>query len=132
MESYDQTKLIAVAVKAAGAAMLRGGAYKPRTSPYAFQGLQTEGLSILRQVSKETGLPVVSEVTDPRNVGLVAEHVQMLQIGARNMQNFALLQEVALVNNPILLKRGAGATVEELLNGRRIHHRRRKWQCCAV
>ncbi|MDR3591460.1 MAG: 3-deoxy-7-phosphoheptulonate synthase [Negativicutes bacterium] len=115
VESYEQLLRTALAVKAAGAALLRGGAFKPRTSPYSFQGLEFEGLRILRQVSRETGLPVVSEVTDPRVVEAMAEHVDMLQIGARNMQNFTLLKEVAKVKNPILLKRGLAATVEEWL-----------------
>lgn len=115
VESYEQVKDTAIAVKAAGAAMLRGGAYKPRTSPYSFQGLEKEGLRLLQQVSRETGLPVVSEVTDPRTVELVAEHVAMLQIGTRNMQNYALLKEVAKAKLPVLLKRGAAATIEEWL-----------------
>jgi len=115
VESYEQLKETALAVKAAGAGMLRGGAYKPRTSPYSFQGLEAEGLRILKQVSLETELPVVSEVADPRVVETMAEHVAMLQIGARNMQNFALLKEVALVRNPVLLKRGPAATIEEWL-----------------
>ncbi len=103
------------AVRAAGASMLRGGAYKPRTSPYAFQGLGEEGLELLAEARAETGLPVVSEVLDPRQVELVAEHVDMLQIGARNMQNFALLAEVGRAKRPVLLKRGLSATVAELL-----------------
>ncbi len=105
----------AQAVQAAGASMLRGGAYKPRTSPYAFQGLGEEGLELLAEVRAETGLPVVSEVLDPRQVELVAEHVDMLQIGARNMQNFALLAEAGRAKRPVLLKRGLSATVAELL-----------------
>ena len=115
VESYEQFRETAATVKSAGAVMLRGGAYKPRTSPYSFQGLGKEGLIILRQVSMEVGLPVVSEITDPRNVETVAEHVAMLQVGARNMQNYALLQEVAKVKLPILLKRGISATIEEWL-----------------
>ena len=95
--------------------MLRGGAYKPRTSPYSFQGLEEEGLRILRAVSDEVGLPVVSEVTDPRAVETVCKYVDMLQIGTRNMQNFALLKEIAHADKPVLLKRGSSATVEEWL-----------------
>jgi 3-deoxy-7-phosphoheptulonate synthase len=103
------------AVRRAGGKMLRGGAYKPRSSPYAFQGLGTEGLELLAEARAATGLPVVSEVLDTRQVELVAEHVDMLQIGARNMQNFALLAEVGRTRRPILLKRGLAATVAELL-----------------
>jgi 3-deoxy-7-phosphoheptulonate synthase len=115
VESYEQLKETALAAKAAGAAMLRGGAFKPRTSPYSFQGLEQEGLAIMRTVGQETGLPVVTEVTDPRVVGLVAEHADMLQIGARNMQNFVLLKEAAQAGRPVLLKRGPAAGVEEWL-----------------
>ena len=115
VESYEQIRDTALAAIAAGAAMLRGGAYKPRTSPYSFQGLEKEGLEILRAVSRETGLPVVSEVIDPRAVEEMARHVAMLQIGARNMQNFALLKEVAIMKLPVLLKRGSAATIEEWL-----------------
>jgi 3-deoxy-7-phosphoheptulonate synthase len=103
------------AVQAAGASMLRGGAYKPRTSPYAFQGLGEHALRLLAEVRAETGLPVVTEVMDTRQVELVAEHTDVLQIGARNMQNYALLSEVGRVQRPVLLKRGLSATVEELL-----------------
>ena len=115
IESYEQLYETAVAVKQAGACMLRGGAYKPRTSPYSFQGLEQEGLQILKAVSKEVGIPVISEVTDPRHVELMSEYVDMLQIGTRNMQNFALLKEVAKSEKPILLKRGTAATIEEWL-----------------
>ncbi len=115
VESYGQFRATALAAKASGAAMLRGGAFKPRTSPYSFQGLEQEGLAIIRTVGQETGLPVVTEVTDPRAVGLVAEHTDMLQIGARNMQNFALLKEVAQAGRPVLLKRGPAAGIEEWL-----------------
>jgi 3-deoxy-7-phosphoheptulonate synthase len=106
----------ATAVRAAGAGLLRGGVYKPRTSPYAFQGLGREGLTLLAEVRAATGLPVVTEVLDTRQVELIAEHADMLQIGARNMQNFALLSEVGRVQRPVLLKRGLAATVTELLN----------------
>ena len=102
-------------VSAAGAVMLRGGAFKPRTSPYAFQGLGVEALKMLAEVRKETGLPVVTEVMDTRQVDVVAEYADVIQIGARNMQNFALLSEVGRVQRPVLLKRGLSATVNELL-----------------
>ncbi|GBG54968.1 3-deoxy-7-phosphoheptulonate synthase [Sporomusaceae bacterium FL31] len=115
IEGYEQFREAAMAVKKAGAVMLRGGAYKPRTSPYSFQGLEEEGLSILLAVSREFNMPTVSEVTDPRNIEVVSRHVDMLQVGARNMQNFVLLKEVAKTNQPILLKRGASATIEEWL-----------------
>jgi 3-deoxy-7-phosphoheptulonate synthase len=95
--------------------MLRGGAFKPRTSPYAFQGLGLEALRMLVAVRAETGMPVVTEVMDTRQVDLVAEHADMLQVGARNMQNFALLAELGRVRRPVLLKRGLSATVKELL-----------------
>jgi 3-deoxy-7-phosphoheptulonate synthase len=103
------------AVKAAGATLLRGGAFKPRTSPYAFRGMGEEGLRLLAEVRGETGLPIVTEVMDTRQVELVAEHADMLQIGARNMQNFSLLDAVGSVRRPVLLKRGLSATMEELL-----------------
>ncbi len=105
----------AMAVKATGAGMLRGGAFKPRSSPYAFQGMKEEGLKLLREVRDATGLPTVSEVMDPRQVELVAEYVDVLQIGARNMQNFSLLSEVGRVQRPVLLKRGLSGTIRELL-----------------
>jgi len=116
VESEEQTLKTAAAVKAAGANMLRGGAFKPRTSRYSFQGLGIEGLKILERAKRETGLPVVTEVLDPRDVSWVAEYADMLQIGARNMQNFALLKEVGRVGKPILLKRGMHSTLEEWLN----------------
>jgi 3-deoxy-7-phosphoheptulonate synthase len=105
----------AVAAKDAGASMLRGGAFKPRTSPYSFQGLGIEGLKILSAIRAETGLPVVTEVLDTRHVEIVAEHADMLQVGARNMQNFSLLAELGRVQRPVLLKRGLSATITELL-----------------
>jgi 3-deoxy-7-phosphoheptulonate synthase len=105
----------AQAVKRAGAAMLRGGAYKPRTSPYEFQGLGIEALKILREARELTGLPVVTEVMSTEDVDLICEYADMLQVGARNMQNFALLRRLATVNKPILLKRGPSATVKEWL-----------------
>src|SRR6266540_2163919 len=105
----------AVAVKAAGAVALRGGAFKPRTSPYSFRGLGAQALEMLAAVRAETGLPVVTEVLDTRHVALVAEHADCLQVGARNMQNFALLTEVGESGKPVLLKRGLAATLEDLL-----------------
>ncbi len=115
VESKHQLASTAKAVLQAGAGALRGGAFKPRTSPRSFQGLCEEALSYLADVSRDTGLPVVTEVMDPRQVELVAEYAAMLQIGSRNMQNFPLLREVGSAGKPILLKRGAAATIEELL-----------------
>ena len=106
---------IAEAVCESGANLFRGGAYKPRTSPYSFQGLGEEGLKLLREVGDKFGLPIVTEVTDPRLVETVAQHADMLQVGARNMQNFALLTEVGKSDRPVLLKRGMSATVNDLL-----------------
>jgi 3-deoxy-7-phosphoheptulonate synthase len=102
-------------VKFAGASVLRAGAYKPRTSPYAFQGLGLEGLKILSRVSKKLNMPTVTEVMDPRDVASVAQYADILQIGARNMQNFNLLKEVGLARKPVLLKRGLACTIKELL-----------------
>src|SRR3954454_15505538 len=102
-------------VRDAGATMLRGGAFKPRPSPYAFQGLGGEALRLLAEVRAETGLPVVTEVMDTRQVELVAEYADVLQVGARNMQNFSLLSELGRVQRPVLLKRGLSATIQELL-----------------
>jgi len=116
VESEKQTIDTARAVKAAGADMLRGGAFKPRTSPYAFQGLGLQGLKLLAKARRETGLPVVTEVIDPRDVSWVAEFADMLQIGTRNMQNFALLKEVGRCSKPVLLKRGMYSTLNEWLN----------------
>ncbi|HEY8021545.1 MAG TPA: 3-deoxy-7-phosphoheptulonate synthase, partial [Thermoanaerobaculia bacterium] len=115
VESYEQTLRIARHVKAAGAHILRGGAYKPRTSPYSFQGLGLEGLKILSRVRQETGLPVVSEATDIDVLDAVAEHSDIVQIGARNMQNYTLLRRAGTCGRPVLLKRGMTATVTELL-----------------
>jgi len=106
----------AQAVKEAGARMLRGGAFKPRTSPYAFQGLGLKGLKILDKAKRETGLPIVTEVVDTRDVSWVGEYADVLQIGARNMQNFSLLREAGKSGKPILLKRGMYSTLEEWLN----------------
>lgn len=116
VESEAQTLAAARAVKAAGADLLRGGAFKPRTSPYAFQGLGLEGLKILARAREATGLPIVTEVLDPRDVSWVAEFADILQIGTRNMQNFALLKEVGKAPRPVLLKRGMYSTLEEWLN----------------
>jgi 3-deoxy-7-phosphoheptulonate synthase len=115
VESRDQLLTTARAVAAAGADLLRGGAYKPRTSPYEFPGLGEEGLTLLAEARAETGLPVVTEVMSPEDVDRVAEHADMLQIGARNMQNFPLLRRVATAGRPVLLKRSAGATLREWL-----------------
>jgi 3-deoxy-7-phosphoheptulonate synthase len=116
VESEEQTIRTAVAVKEAGGDMLRGGAFKPRTSPYAFQGLGLRGLKILDKARKETGLPVVTEVIDTRDVSWVGEYADVLQIGARNMQNFSLIREAGKSGKPILLKRGMHSTLEEWLN----------------
>ncbi len=115
VESEDQIIRTARAVKAAGAGLLRGGAFKPRTGPYTFQGLKEEGLKLLAQASRETGLPTVSEVMTSENVELVARYVDVLQVGARNMQNFDLLREVGRIRKPVFLKRGPSATIEEFL-----------------
>jgi len=115
VESEEQLMATARAVKAAGAKVLRGGAYKPRTSPYSFHGLREEGLKLLAQARAETGLPVVTEVMDARHLDTVCRYTDMLQVGSRNMQNFTLLEEVGRVKRPVLLKRGMSATIEELL-----------------
>ncbi|MCS6965136.1 MAG: 3-deoxy-7-phosphoheptulonate synthase [Thermoflexus sp.] len=115
VEGREQLLEAAHAVKAAGASMLRGGAFKPRTSPYSFQGLGVEGLRLLAEAREQTGLPVVTEVMAPEHVPIVAEYADVLQIGARNMQNFALLEAVGKARKPVLLKRGLMSTVEELL-----------------
>jgi 3-deoxy-7-phosphoheptulonate synthase len=115
IEGLEILDEIAGKVKAAGANILRGGAFKPRTSPYSFQGLGEEGLKILRDVGHKHEMPVVTEVMDPRQVGLVDRYADMFQIGARNMQNFDLLKEVGQTTKPVLLKRGMSATVKDLL-----------------
>jgi 3-deoxy-7-phosphoheptulonate synthase len=115
VETREQTLETARVVKAAGVTMLRGGAFKPRTSPYTFQGLGAEALTILQEAREETGLPVVTELMDPRHVEEVLDVTDVIQIGARNMQNFLLLAEVGRANKPVLLKRGPSASVEELL-----------------
>ena len=115
VEGRDMLRQTARSVRAAGAGLLRGGAFKPRSSPYAFQGLGEAGLRMLAEVRAETGLPIVTEVMDTRQVELVAEYADVLQIGARNMQNFSLLSEVGRVQRPVLLKRGLSATIKEFL-----------------
>lgn len=114
VESESQILSIAKAVKKSGAKFLRGGAFKPRTSPYAFQGLMKEGLELLKLARKETGLPIVTEITRVSNIPLF-EDIDIIQVGARNMQNFELLKELGKTNKPILLKRGLSSTIEELL-----------------
>jgi 3-deoxy-7-phosphoheptulonate synthase len=115
VESYEGLDSIAGYVKQAGANILRGGAFKPRTSPYAFQGMGEKGLQILRDVGDKHGMPVVTEVMDPRQVELVLRYADMFQVGARNMQNFDLLKELGQTRKPVLLKRGMSATVKDLL-----------------
>jgi 3-deoxy-7-phosphoheptulonate synthase len=115
VESQEQLFKTAPAVKASGAKILRGGAFKPRSSPYTFQGLGEEGLKMLREISLETGFPVVTEVMDPRQLGLIADYADMIQIGSRNMQNYPLLKEAGMCRKPVLLKRGMMATIEEFL-----------------
>ncbi len=115
IENLDTLYAIGKEVKSAGAVVLRGGAFKPRTSPYSFQGLGEEGLKYLKKVGDELGLVTVTEVMDPRDVDLVARYVDILQIGARNMQNFNLLKEVGQTKKPVLLKRGLSSTIKELL-----------------
>jgi 3-deoxy-7-phosphoheptulonate synthase len=115
VESRDQLMTTARAVKKAGAHMLRGGAFKPRTSPYSFQGMEEEGLKLLAEARDETGMAVVTEVMNPRDIELVASYADILQIGARNMSNFSLLKELGAIDKPILLKRGMMSTVKELL-----------------
>ncbi len=115
VETPEQTLTIAQQVRRVGAQILRGGAFKPRTSPYAFQGLGEPGLAILREVGREVGMPVVSEALDERSLDLVIEYCDMIQIGARNMQNYSLLRTAGRTRKPVLLKRGMAATVEELL-----------------
>ncbi len=115
VESKEQLMQAAAAVRGSGGTMLRGGAFKPRTSPYAFQGLGVEALEILAEAREATGLPVVTELMDPRHLEAVAQYSDIIQIGARNMQNFQLLSAVGEVDRPVLLKRGLAATLEELL-----------------
>lgn len=115
VESYEQTLAAARAVAASGATMLRGGAYKPRTSPTSFQGLGAKGIEVLAAVKAEVGLPVITEVLDPRDIEHIAATADVLQIGSRNMQNFALLREVGRTQHPVMLKRGLAATIDEWL-----------------
>lgn len=115
VEGEEQIVETAIAVRDAGALMLRGGAYKPRTSPYSFQGLEEEGLKLLAKAREASGLPFVTEVINPETVELVAEYADMLQIGARNSQNFALLKKVGQIRKPVLLKRGMSMTIQEFL-----------------
>jgi 3-deoxy-7-phosphoheptulonate synthase len=115
VETRDQTLTTARCVAAGGAVMLRGGAYKPRTSPHSFQGLGHEGLRILAEARAETGLPIVTELTDVREIDAVLEVADVIQVGARNMQNSALLTEIGRSGRPVLLKRGAAATIDDLL-----------------
>ncbi|HZY58626.1 MAG TPA: 3-deoxy-7-phosphoheptulonate synthase [Candidatus Binataceae bacterium] len=115
IESAGQIQRAAEVVKAAGANMLRGGAFKPRTSPYSFQGMEHDGLLLLEQAGRDVGLPVVTEVMDPHDIERIAEHADMLQVGARNAQNFSLLRRLGKVNKPILLKRGMSTKLDEFL-----------------
>ncbi|MGH3101214.1 MAG: 3-deoxy-7-phosphoheptulonate synthase [Thermoleophilia bacterium] len=115
VESREQTLTTARVVESAGASMLRGGAFKPRTSPYSFQGLGVEGLEILQEAREDTGLPLATELMDARHVEEVVDAADVIQIGARNMQNFLLLSEVGKTDKPVLLKRGPSASIEELL-----------------
>src|ERR671922_1875123 len=115
VESREQLLSTAEAVKDGGASMLRGGAYKPRTSPYSFQGLGGEGLRLLKEAKEATGLPIVTELMDTRDLDQVLEVADVIQVGARNMQNYSLLTEVGRTGRPVLLKRGLSATLEELL-----------------
>ena len=116
VESYEQVLEVAQAIQAKGQKLLRGGAYKPRTSPYDFQGLGLEGLKILRRVADETGLGVISEIVTPSHLEEALEYIDVIQIGARNMHNFELLKEAGSVNKPVLLKRGFAATIDEFIN----------------
>jgi 3-deoxy-7-phosphoheptulonate synthase len=115
VESKEQVEAAADAVRRAGAHLLRGGAFKPRTSPYSFQGMEDEGLALLEGAGRRAGLPVVTEIMDPHDIDLVAGHADMLQVGARNAQNFSLLRRLGKVNKPILLKRGMSTKIEEFL-----------------
>ena len=115
VESEEQTITTAKAVKAAGATVLRGGAFKPRSSPYSFRGLHEDGLKILSAARQETGLPIITEVMSPNDVDLVSRYADVMQIGARNMQNFSLLDEVGMTDKPVMVKRGMSATYEDWL-----------------
>jgi len=115
VESRDQVQAAAAVVRSAGADLLRGGAYKPRTSPYSFQGMEDVGLGLLENAGRQNGLPVVTEIMDPHDIDLVADHADMLQVGARNAQNFSLLRRLGRVKKPVLLKRGMSTRLEEFL-----------------
>ncbi|MFQ5596732.1 MAG: 3-deoxy-7-phosphoheptulonate synthase [Nitrospiria bacterium] len=115
VETKDLLSSIAAEIKNAGASILRGGAFKPRTSPYSFQGLGEEGLEYLSEAKKQTGLPIITEILDPRDMPMMMKHADILQIGARNMQNFRLLAEAGAQNKPVMLKRGLSATIKEFL-----------------
>jgi len=115
VETREQTLEVARMVKAAGASMLRGGAYKPRTSPFAFKGLGVAALEILAEAREETGLPIVTEFLDTNHAGAIAEFADVVQIGARNMQNYALLEVAGKLGKPVLLKRGLSSSLDELL-----------------
>ncbi|WP_276358056.1 bifunctional 3-deoxy-7-phosphoheptulonate synthase/chorismate mutase [Cohnella caldifontis] len=116
VESYEQVRIVAQALKEAGIEVMRGGAFKPRTSPYDFQGLGVEGLKILKEVADEFGLKTISEIVDPRHIELASDYIDVIQIGARNMQNFELLKEAGETRTPVLLKRGLAATIDEFLH----------------
>lgn len=116
VESETQMTEAALAVKEAGASLLRGGAFKPRSSPYAFQGLGEEGLKLLKRAGEAVGLPVITEIMDSADIPLLAEYADVLQVGARNCQNFSLLKKLGKINKPVLLKRGSACTIEELLS----------------
>ncbi|MGN7410476.1 MULTISPECIES: bifunctional 3-deoxy-7-phosphoheptulonate synthase/chorismate mutase [unclassified Sporosarcina] len=116
VESYEQVLAVAQSIKAKGLTMMRGGAYKPRTSPYDFQGLGLEGLKILKRVSDETGLSIVTEIITPSHLEEALDYIDVIQIGARNMQNFELLKEAGKANKPVLLKRGLAATIDEFIH----------------
>jgi len=116
VESYEQVRKTAAVLKASGISVMRGGAFKPRTSPYDFQGLGVEGLKILKEVASEFGLKTISEIVDPAHVELACEYIDVIQIGARNMQNFELLKAAGDVRTPVLLKRGLAATIDEFLH----------------
>jgi 3-deoxy-7-phosphoheptulonate synthase/chorismate mutase len=116
VESYEQVRTVAAALKKAGISVMRGGAFKPRTSPYDFQGLGIEGLKILKEVAAEFGLKTISEIVDPAHIEIACDYIDVIQIGARNMQNFELLKAAGEVRTPILLKRGLAATIDEFLH----------------
>lgn len=116
VESYEQVRQVAAALKEAGITVMRGGAFKPRTSPYDFQGLGIEGLKILKEVASEFGLKTISEIVDPAHIELACEYIDVIQIGARNMQNFELLKAAGDVRTPVLLKRGLAATIDEFVH----------------